>query len=220
MYGQTITLTPTLYQYLLEYSLHEPPILRELREETSTLPRGEMQIAPEQGQFISLLIRLMGARRCIEVGVYTGYSSLSVALALPPNGEIVACDIDRQPTEIARRYWQKAGVSGRISLQIGPAMDTLDGLIVNGGEGHFDFAFIDADKVNYLGYFERCLTLLHSGGLIVVDNTLWSGTVADPEDHSVDAEALRCFNEALHQDARIYLSLLPIGDGMTLALKR
>jgi predicted O-methyltransferase YrrM len=178
-----------------------------------------MQVSPEQGQFMALLARLMGARRCVEVGVFTGYSSLAVALALPPDGRIVACDVSEEWTSVARRYWAEAGVAHKIELRLAPALETLDSLHAAGGAGSFDLAFIDADKVNYLSYYERVLGLLRPGGLVVVDNTLWSGRVADSEVADADTIALRHFNEHLHFDERVDLSLLPVGDGLTLALK-
>jgi caffeoyl-CoA O-methyltransferase len=215
-----LTLDDRVYKYLIEHSVREPEVLRELREETAKLPMGGMQIGPDQGQFMALLVKLVGARRCLEVGVFTGYSSLAVALALPPDGKIVACDVNEEWTGIARRYWKKAGMDAKIDLRIAPALETLDGLSAGGNDGTFDFAFIDADKGNYLGYYERCLKLLRKGGLIVVDNTLWSGDVANPDNKKPDTVALRKFNDALHRDERIELSLLPIGDGVTLAVKK
>jgi predicted O-methyltransferase YrrM len=215
-----LTLDDRVYKYLIEHSAREPEVLRELREETAKLPMGGMQIGPDQGQFMALLVKLVGARRCLEVGVFTGYSSLAVALALPPDGKIVACDVNEEWTGIARRYWKKAGMDAKIDLRIAPALETLDGLSAGGNDDMFDFAFIDADKGNYLGYYERCLKLLRKGGLIVVDNTLWSGDVANPDNRKPDTVALRKFNDALHRDERIELSLLPIGDGVTLALKK
>jgi predicted O-methyltransferase YrrM len=179
-----------------------------------------MQIAPEQGQFMALLVRLLGARRCLEVGVFTGYSTLAVALALPPEGRVIACDISAEYTAIARRHWDAAGVAGRIELRLGPAADTLDALLAAGGAGSYDFAFIDADKPAYPAYYERCLALLRPGGLIAVDNTLWGGAVADPADQEADTRAIRAFNGRLHGDARVDLSLAPIGDGLSLARKR
>ena len=218
--GRNVTLTDTLYRYLVGHSVREPSVLRELREETAALPMAGMQIGPDQGQFMALLVRLMGARNCIEVGVFTGYSSLAVALALPADGRIVACDVSEEWTAIARRYWKKAGVDGKIDLRLGRATATHDELLAAGGEGRYDFAFIDADKGNYLAYYERCLRLIPPGGLIAVDNTLWSGDVADPANQKPDTVALRAFNDALHHDKRIDLALLPVGDGLTLALKR
>jgi predicted O-methyltransferase YrrM len=209
-----------LYDYLLRVSLREADVLRRLREETAAMPLSIMQIAPEQGQFMALLVELMGAKRAIEVGVFTGYSSLSVALALPPEGRITACDISEEFTTVARRYWAEAGVDHKIDLFIAPALETLDGLIADGAAGTYDLAFIDADKSAYADYYERLLTLLRPGGLILVDNVLWSGKVADPEFDSNDTVALRAFNEKLSADERISLSMLPVADGLTLALKR
>ncbi len=215
-----LLLPEKLHQYLASVSLREPAILARLREETASQPRAIMQIPPEQGQFMTLLIQLMGARRTIEVGVFTGYSSLSVALALPPDGRIVACDISEEFTSIARRYWKEAGVDHKIDLQLRPALDTLKDLLAQGERGHFDFAFIDADKTNYENYYECTLELLRPGGVIMVDNVLWSGQVADPQVSDPDTVALRAFNKKLHADSRVTLSMLPLGDGVTLALKR
>jgi caffeoyl-CoA O-methyltransferase len=220
MSNRTISLTDSLYDYLLSVSLREPQLLLDLREETAAMPSARMQISPEQGQFMALLVKLSGARRCLEVGVFTGYSSLSVAMALPADGRIVACDVSEKWTAVARTYWQAAGVDRKIDLRIAPALETLDALIADGQAGSFDLAFIDADKTNYLAYYERVLVLLRRGGLLLVDNTLWSGAVADPENSEPDTVALRHFNETLHADERIELSLVPIGDGLTLALKR
>ena len=220
MSNRTIDLTDALYDYLLSVSLRETDLQRRLREETAALPMARMQISPEQGQFMALLARLLGARRVLEVGVFTGYSSLAVALALPADGRIVACDVSEEWTAVARRYWAEAGVAGRIDLRLAPAVDTLDALIAGGGAGTFDLAFIDADKTAYLDYYERALELLRPGGLLMTDNTLWSGRVADPEVGDADTVALRHYNEHLHRDARIDLSLVPIGDGLTLARKR
>ena len=218
--GRAITMTEPLYRYLVDHSVREHPVLAELRAETAKLPQSVMQIGPEQGQFMALLARLIGARRCIEVGVFTGYSSLAVALALPDNGSIIALDVSEEWTAIARRHWRKAGVEGKIDLRLGRAMDTLDTLISLQESGRFDFAFIDADKGNYLGYYERCLELVRPGGLILLDNTLWSGDVADASNQEPDTVALRAVNEALHRDERIDLAQLPVGDGLTLARKR
>ena len=220
MSNRTIDLTDSLYDYLLSVSLRETDLQRRLREETAALPMARMQISPEQGQFMALLARLTDARRCLEVGVFTGYSSLEVALALPDDGRIVACDVSEEWTAIARRYWAEAGVAGRIDLRLAPALDTLDALVAAGGAGTYDLAFIDADKTAYLDYYERALLLLRPGGLLMTDNTLWSGRVADPEVGDADTVALRHYNEHLHRDARVDLSLVPIGDGLTLARKR
>ena len=220
MTKRSISLTDSLYDYLLSVSLREPDRLRRLREETAADPNARMQIAPEQGQFMALLVRLMGARRCLEVGVFTGYSSLAIALALPGDGRIVACDVSEEWTGVARRHWTEAGVAHKVDQRLAPALDTLEGLLASGEAGTFDFAFLDADKENYRGYYELALRLVRPGGLIVADNTLWSGRVADPANHEVTTEALRRFNECLHGDHRVDLSLVPIGDGLTLARKR
>lgn len=220
MSSRTIVLNDALYEYLLSVSLREPDVLCRLREETAKMPQHNMQISPEQGQFIALLVELTGARKCLEVGTFTGYSTLSLALALPEDGQIVACDISEEFTSRAKPYWQKAGVAGKIDLRLGPALETLDALIADGESGAFDFAFIDADKVNYQGYFQRALDLIRRGGLILVDNVLWSGAVVDPARDDEDTEAIRAFNQARAGDPRISLSLVPIGDGLTLARKR
>jgi predicted O-methyltransferase YrrM len=220
MSNRSIVLTDSLYEYMNDVSLREPPLLLALREETAQLTQRAMQISPEQGQFMALLARLTGARRCLEVGVFTGYSSLATALALPDDGHIVACDVSEEWTAVARRYWKRAGVDHKIDLRLAPASETLDALVAAGDGGTFDFAFIDADKISYLAYYERALALLRKGGLALIDNTLWSGRVADPEVADADTVALRHFNEVLHRDERVDLSLLPIGDGLTLARKR
>jgi predicted O-methyltransferase YrrM len=220
MSNRTLSLTDSLYDYMLSVSLREPAVLRDLRAETATDPMVQMQIAPEQGQFMALLVRLIGARRCLELGVFTGYSALVTALALPDDGRIVACDVSEEWTAVARRYWQRAGVAHKIDLRLAPALTTLDGLLAEGGAGSFDFAFIDADKENYPAYYERVLMLLRIGGLIVFDNTLWSGKVADPRERDSETDALRRLNEQLLRDERVDLSLLPLADGLTLARKR
>lgn len=219
MLKKTMGLDDQLYNYFLSVSLRETDILRQLREETAKLPNAVMQIAPEQGQFMALLIKLLGATKTLEVGVFTGYSSLCVALALPRNGKIIACDISEDYTTTARRYWQAAGVADKIDLRIAPAMDTLDQLLTEGQGETFDFAFIDADKGNYDAYYERALQLIRPGGLIALDNVLWSGRVADAQDKESSTKKLRALNEKLHQDQRITLSMIPIADGLTLALK-
>ena len=215
-----LQLDDRLYAYLVDHSLRDHPALAALREATKGLKYAGMQIGSDQGQFMQLLVKLIGARRCIEIGVFTGYSSLAVALALPPDGRIIACDVSEEWTAIARKHWKMAGVDGKVDLRLARATDTLDKLLAEGGAGRYDFAFIDADKTNYLAYYERCLELLRVGGLIAVDNTLWSGDVANPEKDSADTVALRAFNDALHHDERIDLALLPVGDGLTLARKR
>ena len=220
MANRSIQVTDTLYEYIVANSVREPPILAELRAETAKLPMAMMQIGPEQGQFMGLLVELTGAKRAIEVGTFTGYSSLSVALAMPADGRLIACDVSEEYTSIARRYWAKAGVAGKIELKLGPALATLDGLLAQDGAGSFDFAFIDADKPNYLGYYERCLKLLRQGGLLVIDNVLWGGDVADPEKSDADTTAIRALNDKVAADERVSVSLLPLGDGLTLARKR
>ena len=219
MTDRNVKFDDRLYAYLREHSLREHPVLRELREATAGMKHAGMQISPEQGQFMALLARAVNAKRAIEVGVFTGYSSLAVALALPADGKLVACDINEEWTAMARRYWEKAGVAKRIELRLQPAQRTLDELIAAGESATFDFAFIDADKSRYMAYYERCLTLLRKGGLIVVDNTLWSGAVADASKDDEDTRAIRAFNDAVHRDTRVAVSMLPIGDGVTLALK-
>jgi len=220
MRRNSITLTEELYDYIAGVSLREPDVLRRLREETARVPMAGMQIAPDQGQLMVLLARLVGARRCLEVGTFTGYSALVVALALPADGRIITCDVDPKTTAIAKRHWAEAGVAGKIDLRLGPALEALERLLAEGAAGSFEFAFIDADKTNYDGYYERALTLLCQGGLIVIDNVLWSGAVADPKRNDADTTALRALNRKLHGDERIDLSLLPLADGITLARKR
>ncbi|GMU52783.1 MAG: O-methyltransferase [Candidatus Xenobia bacterium] len=217
---KALPLTPVLLDYLRSVSLRETDLMRRLRDETARLPYAQMQIAPEQGQFMALLVELMGARRALEVGVFTGYSSLAVARALPEDGRLIACDISEEWTNIARRYWAEAGVAHKIDLRLAPALQTLDGLLAEGQHNTFDFAFLDADKVSYADYYERMLELVRPGGLVLVDNVLWSGDVADPAVQDRDTLALRTFNQRLHQDQRISLSLLPLADGVTLARKR
>ncbi|HSJ98209.1 MAG TPA: class I SAM-dependent methyltransferase [Myxococcota bacterium] len=220
MSDRTLNLTEPVYRYLLGHSLREHQALRSLREETAPMPRAGMQISPEQGQLMALLVRMLGAKRTLEVGVFTGYSALAVALALPEDGRVVACDRSEEWTAVARRHWERAGVGHKIDLRLAAAMGTLDALLAEGGAGSFDFAFIDADKENYAGYYERCLALVRPGGLIAADNTLWSGRVADPADESADTVAIRAFNDALHADGRVDIAMVPIGDGLTLALRR
>jgi caffeoyl-CoA O-methyltransferase len=219
MPGRSLNLDPRVYRYLIEHSVREHPVLRELREATAGMQHAGMQISPEQGQFMALLVKLIGARDTLEIGVFTGYSALSVALALPAEGRVIACDVSEEWTSMARRYWEKAGMAHRIDLRLAPALATLDALIAERRADAFDFAFIDADKTNYLGYYERCLTLVRPGGLIAVDNTLWSGAVADPANNDRDTLAIRAFNDALHADPRVDMALLPVGDGLTLARK-
>ena len=216
----TIAMTEALYGYLLKTTLREPEILARLRQETAQLSSGGMQISPEQGQLMSLLIELTGAKRTLEVGVFTGYSSTVVALALPADGKLVACDVSEEWTKIARRYWREAGVESKIELHVRPAVQTLDALVAAGQAASFDFAFIDADKVSYDVYYERCLTLLRPGGLLAVDNVLWGGAVADDREQSESTRAIRALNLKIAADARVSASLVPIGDGVYLARKR
>ncbi|HVK94739.1 MAG TPA: class I SAM-dependent methyltransferase [Noviherbaspirillum sp.] len=221
MTTRTLNLDDRLYRYLLDNSLREHPVLAELRMAMRDHPRVSMQIGPEQGQFFALLVKLIGARRCIEIGVFTGYSSLAVALALPDDASLIGCDISTEYTDLARPYWQKAGVAHKIDLRIAPARDTLDALLAQGQAGSVDFAFIDADKSGYDDYYERCLSLLRPGGVIAIDNVLWGGSVALPAaPDDADTAALQALNRKLHHDERIDLSLLPLGDGVTLARKR
>lgn len=208
-------LTDELYDYVLSKGARETRVQRELREETQKLPMGQMQIGPDQAALMQVLVRILGAKRCIEVGTFTGYSALAVALALPASGKIICCDVSEEWTSIGRRYWKKAGVAGKIDLRLGPALETLKVL-----KGRFDFAFIDADKPNYWSYYQRCLQLIRKGGLIAVDNTLWGGSVINPEKQSESTQALRKFNDRVSKDRRVDIALVPIGDGLTLAVKR
>ncbi len=220
MSRRSLSLTDAVYEYLLDHSLREHPVLAELREKTAALEEADMQIAPEQGQFMGLLVKLLGVRRALEVGVFAGYSALSVALALPEDGVLVACDISREWTDIARPHWEAAGVAGRIDLRLGPANDTLNGLIDAGEGGTYDFAFIDADKLGYDAYYERCLTLLRPGGLVVIDNVLRDGRVADESVDDEETVAMRRLNRKILSDDRVDMSMLPVADGLTLAQKR
>ena len=219
MANRTLNLNDTLVRYILDHSVREHPAQTALRAATRAHPRAGMQISPEQGQFMALLVKLLGVRRAIEVGVFTGYSALTVALALPPDGRLLACDISDDYTRIGKPFWQQAGVAHKIDLQLAPALTTLDARLAAGEAGSHDFAFIDADKSNYDAYYERCLKLVRAGGLIAIDNVLWGGDVARPS-QDADTLALQALNVKLHGDERIDLSLLPLGDGLTLARKR
>ena len=219
MANRTLTLDDTLQAYLVAHSVREIPAQSELREATRTHPHAGMQIGPEQGQLMALLVRLTGARRCIEVGVFTGYSALTVALALPADGYLLACDVSDAYTRVGRPFWEAAGIAAKIDLRLGPAVRTLDGCIAAGEAGRYDFAFIDADKSSYDAYYERCLQLLRPGGLIAIDNVLWGGSVARPATDT-DTRALQDLNDKLHRDERIDIAMLPVGDGLTLARKR
>ncbi len=220
MTGQTIAMDERLQRYLVDATLREPPVLRRLREETAQMSESNLQIAPEHGQFMTLLVALMGARRAIEIGVFTGYSALCTALGMPDDGRLVACDVNAEWTDIAQRFWREAGIAHRVELRLAPAQETLRSLLAEGEAGRFDFVFIDAEKTEYDRYYELCLELVRGGGLITFDNTLWDGKVADPAVTDADTEALRRLNEKLRDDARVVSSLVPIGDGYTLALKR
>jgi predicted O-methyltransferase YrrM len=215
-----LELSDALYEYLHSVSMREPEILARLREETSRIPMAEMQIPPEQGQFLHLLVQLVRARQTLEVGVFTGYSTLWTALALPADGRVVACDVSEEWTSVARRYWKEAGVDGRIDLHLRPALETLNHLLERGKEGSFDFAFIDGDKPNLRNYYELVLRLLRPGGLIAIDNVLRSGEVIDTQNTEEGTVAMRDLNRALHLDQRVTLSMLPVADGITLAMKR
>lgn len=216
----TINLTSQVYDYFLKHSLREHPVLTQLRSETQQIPQGYMQISPEQGQFMGLLMELLGAKKTLDIGTFTGYSALAVALALPAYGKVITCDVSKAWTSIAERFWQAAGVADKIDLRIGPALDTLNALIANGEANTFDFAFIDADKKHNRDYYEAALTLLRPGGLIGIDNVLFSGRVADPINQEDTTQFIRAFNEWVHGDKRVTMSMLPIGDGLTLARKR
>lgn len=220
MSNRSIGLDQALQDYLLDQSLREHPLLAELRQETARMPEANMQIAPEQGQFMGLLARLIGVRRYLEVGTFTGYSALAVMLALPEQAEATCLDVSEEWTDIAQRYWIRAGVNHRVNLYLAPAEDTLQQLIRDGWSGDYDMAFIDADKPGYTRYYERCLELVRPGGLILVDNTLWDGRVADPGAEDEDTVAIRDFNRRLKDDARVDLSLLPLADGVSLLRRR
>jgi predicted O-methyltransferase YrrM len=220
MTARTLNLDDSLYQYLLDVSLRETPLLKRLRDETQALPMARWQVAPEQGQFLALLVKLTGARRLLEIGTFTGYSALCMAAALPDDGSLICCDIPGDYNATARRYWQEAGLAGRIDLRLAPALQTLAELERQGQGGQFDLVFIDADKANYPAYLERALRLLRVGGLAVFDNTLWSGRVLEENPQSADTLAIQALNRALKDDARVDLSLLPLGDGLTLCRKR
>ena len=219
MSNRTLSIDDRTYDYLCDVSINEPDLLRQLREETAQLEYSVMQISPEQGQFMSLLIKMMAAKRAIEIGTFTGYSSICVASAMPEEGRLICCDISPQWTSIAEKFWALAGLEEKIELYTQPAEQTLQKLLDDGAEKTFDFIFIDADKQNYISYYEMALRLLRKGGIIAVDNTLWSGAVADPENIEPGTRAIRRFNDMLKEDRRVSSSLLTIGDGLTLILK-
>tara|TARA_X000000368_G_C22893618_1_gene650811 strand:- start:125 stop:787 length:663 start_codon:yes stop_codon:yes gene_type:complete len=212
-----LNLTNNLRNYLWEKGMQEHPVLAELREETAQIPESVMQICPEQGALMANLIRLMSAKKTIEIGTFTGYSALAVALALPDDGKIVACDISEEWTSVGKKKWEQAGVGDKIDLRIAPALETLEGLMAEGQEGTFDFAFIDADKANYLDYYKMCLKLVRKGGVIAIDNVLWSGAVIQTDINDVDTVAIRELNDYLVHDERVALSMVPVGDGLTIA---
>ena len=217
---RTLGLGQALFDYVASHGAREHPMLAELRAATKPLPHAGMQIGADQGAFMALLVKLLHAKRTLEIGVFTGYSSLAVALALPGDGRVVACDVSEEWTRVARTHWKKAGVEHKIDLRLAPALETLDALVADGEAGGFDFAFIDADKANYAGYYERCLVLVRQGGVIAFDNTLWSGAVIDPNANDADTVAIRALNDMLVRDERVDIAMLTVGDGLTLALKR
>ena len=214
-----LSYTSSLRQYVWQYGLREHPALKELRTETEKLPSSMMQICPEQGALMGNLIRLIAAKKTIEVGTYTGYSAMAVALALPDDGEVVACDVSEEWTSVAKKAWEKAGIANKINLQLAPASNTLDALLAEGKEGSFDFAFIDADKTNYQIYYEQCLKLIRQRGIIVIDNVLWGGAVTDSNRNDADTEAIRELNQFIATDERVSISMIPVGDGLTVAVK-
>lgn len=220
MSSRNDNLKPELYDYIIQNSLRDTDIQKRLRDKTAEMPSAMMQISPDQGQFMALLVKAIGAKQTLEVGVFTGYSSLVVAQALPEDGRVVACDVSTEFTNVARPFWEEAGVAHKIDLRIGPAVDTLDALVTGGEAGNYDFAFIDADKEPYPDYYERCLVLVRRGGLILFDNMFLGGRVVDPSADHDAVNAMRALNASLHRDDRIDVSLLPVGDGLTLALKR
>ena len=219
MSSEILSYTSNLRQYVWQYGLREHPALKELRTETEKLPSSMMQICPEQGALMGNLIRLISAKRTIEVGTYTGYSAMAVALALPDDGEVLACDVSEEWTSIGKKAWEKAGIANKIDLQLAPASNTLDALLAEGKEDSFDFAFIDADKTNYQIYYEQCLKLVRQGGVIVVDNVLWGGAVVDPKREDEDTKAIRKLNQFIATDKRVSPSMIPVGDGLTLSVK-
>jgi predicted O-methyltransferase YrrM len=219
MSRSNLFMSDQLYSYYLESSLREHPVLAELRAETAKMSNSQMQIGPEEGQFLALLVKLIGAKRTLDIGVFTGYSSLAVALALPENGQVIGCDINEQWTETAKKYWEKAGVAHKIQLKLGQASATLENLLDEGDENSFDFIFIDADKKNYPTYYELSLKLLTAGGLIAVDNVFQGGRVADPNVNDGTTVAIRDFNQKVLTDNRVELAMLPIADGLTLIRK-
>ena len=220
MLVKSFLLPENLKGYVADNWVHEPEVLARLRTETSAMRNFGMQIGPDQGVLMAMFVKLMGVKRYLEIGVFTGYSSTSVALALPDDGEIVACDVSEEFTSMARRYWAEAGVSDKIKLHLAPAVETLDGLLADGQEGSFDMAFIDADKPNYLHYYDRVIRLLKPNGVLLIDNVLWSGKVADEGHTDEETVCLRELNAHVHTDMRVEACLIPIGDGLTIARKK
>ena len=220
MSSRNNNISDELNDYILANSLRDRPELKALRDVTADMPTAGMQISPDQGQLMALLVKATGARKAIEVRTFTGYSALVVASALPEDGTLVACDVSEEFTSVGRSHWERAGVASKIDLRLGPAVKTLDAMIAAGEAGQYDMAFIDADKENYLNYYERCLTLLRPGGLILFDNMLWGGRAANPKENDVATKAIRALTRTLHADERIDVSLLPVGDGLSLAVKR
>ncbi len=219
MSNKTINLTDEVYDYMLSISLKETDSLRQCREETAKHIMANMQIAPEQGQFFQLLVKMLNVKNAIEIGVFTGYSSLAVAAALPDDGKLIACDVSTEYTDLAKPFWKQAGVAGKIDLRIAPAIETLKQLASDGLQGKFDFAFVDAHKPEYINYYELLLPLIRTGGVIAIDNVLWNGEVANPENQNEETVAIRVFNEHIYKDERITMSMLPMADGITLILK-
>jgi O-methyltransferase len=220
MSSRTLFVPEQVAAYLVAHSARETPVQRELRAATRGIPGAGMQIAPEQGALMQVLVRMLGVKRYLEIGTFTGYSALCVALAMPAGGRLVCCDLSEEWTSVARKFWRKARVDSKIQLRLAPALETLDSLLRERQAGRYDLAFIDADKQNYANYFERCMRLVRRGGVIAIDNTLWSGRVADPRRRDPDTRAIRAFNRRLHRDQRVDVALVPIGDGLTLACKR
>lgn len=219
MSSESLNLSPSLRDYMHSVSLREPDVLRQLRTETAGNPHATMQISPEQGQFMAMLIRIMGVKRILEIGVFTGYSSTAMALALPPDGRLDACDVDEGFTAIARRYWEQAGVTHKIRLHLAPALETLVEFTSNGSRETYDLAFIDADKANYIHYYNYCIALLKPGGIVLVDNVLWGGDVANPSISDPDTEGIRKLNRRVHTDKRVEMCMLPVGDGLSIVRK-
>lgn len=220
MASKTQFIPETIRRYVVEHSVRDTPLLAELREVTAKEPMARMQVSPDQGQLLALLVELLGAKRCLEIGTFTGYSSLCIAQALPPGGRLVCLDRSDEWTVIAKKFWVRAGVAAKVDLVLGEALASLDAMLGAGEAATYDFAFIDADKQSHAHYYERCLRLVRAGGLIAIDNTLWSGAVADESDQEPDTRAIRALNDCVHRDERVSMAMITIGDGLTLARKR